>query len=113
MALQFSRTDSNTGHQFTVYARVDAATVILGAETIVTLNLYDSSNTAGQGLQPVLPPDVVTFMVDEMSGVNGAFVLALGTAAQQGKILSPVDALKTAVYTLLKGHAAYAGALDV
>lgn len=113
MALQFTRTDAATGHTWTVYAKIDKATVILGAETTITLNLYDNNTAATQGLQPVLPPDVVTLTAEEMTGINSGFVIALAAAAQAGQILSPSDALKTALYTLVKARDAYSGAISV
>lgn len=113
MALQFSRTDITTGHQFTVYARIDKANVILGDQTQITLNLYDSIGAAQSQLTPVLPPDTVVMLPEELSGINAAFVTGLSAAVQAGRVLSPLDALKAALYTLLKARPAYAGSVDV
>jgi len=113
MALQFNRTDADTGHVYTVYARIDGGTVLVGETTAVVLDLYDSVGAANEGLKPVLPPDTPTFTADEMTTPNPAFITALAAAVQAGTILSPSDALKTAMYTLLKQRATYAGAVDV
>ena len=113
MALQFNRTDADTGHVYTVYARIDGGTVLVGETTAVVLDLYDSVGAAAGGLKPVLPPDLPTFTATEMTAANPTFVTALTNAINAGTILSPSDALQTAMYTLLKQRATYAGAVDV
>jgi len=113
VALQFNRTDSATGHQYTVYARIDLCAVVLGDASHVTLNLYDSMSAAQSGLSPVLDPDIITLTSDDLTTLNPDFVTALGSAAQAGSIHSPADALLTALYLVLKQRPAYATAIDV
>ncbi len=113
MALQFNRTDTATGHEFTVYARIDNAVIIIGQSSNITLNLYDSAEAAGQGLDPVLPPDIIILLPDDMTALNSAFVTGLAVAVQAGKVNSPLDALKTALYTLVKARPTYNAAVSV
>lgn len=113
MALQFNRTDTSTGHQWTVYARLDTGTTQLQDGMILTLNLYDSVGAAEQGLNPVMAPDVITFTASELNATNPGFVAALGAAVQAGQVNSPVDALRTAMYTLIKTKPGYESAIDV
>ncbi len=113
MALQFNRTDAATGHQYTVYARIDRATVLLTEQTTVILNLYDSVGAAAQGLDPVMPPDTVTLLTEDMTAPNAAFVTGLAALVAAGQVHSPLDALKAALYTILKARPAYTGSVDV
>ncbi len=94
MALQFNRTDAATGHQYTVYARIDAGTFSLSDGVgQVTLNLYDSVGAAHAGLQPVLPADKIVLTDAESA-----------TLRTQGLAL---------LYAILKSRATYSAAQDV
>jgi len=94
MALQFIRTDSNTGHQFTVYAKIDDGMFSISDNSgQCTLALYDSARASAAGLKPVLDPDKVILTSDE-----SAFLRTQGLAL---------------LYGILKARATYSAAQDV
>ncbi len=84
MALQFTRTDANTGHQYTVYARIDAGMFSIADSTgQCTLNLYDSKSAATGLLKPILPPDLIV-----LTPAEATFLTTQGLALLYGILLA-------------------------
>ena len=115
MALQMSRTVAGTGAVFPqAYGRIDSASTILGlgtSDTSLTLNWY-VDGTAAATKAPV-DSEPIHFDTLLVTNANPPFAAALAGLAQSGKIACPLDALKGALYCMLKQLPAYAGALDV
>lgn len=80
MALQFTRTDTATGHSYTVYAQITDALISLADGTAnITLSLYDSSTAAAGGLAPVLPDDKIVLTPAEATTLRTSGLATLYT----------------------------------
>ena len=116
MALQMTRTVAGTGAVFPqAYGRIDNALITLSPSatgTALTLNWY-ADGTAASGGKATVDADGVTFTPLMITSANAAFVSALDAQLKAGLVASPSDALKAALYCVLKQLPAYSGALDV
>lgn len=115
MALQQSVTNPATGEVYpTAYCRVDDATLELANNQVqITVSAYFSSTTAGQNLAPVYTFPLITLPTSAVSTANPTFVQGLQAAIQAGSILSPRDALLTALYLMVQAQPGFQAATKV
>jgi hypothetical protein len=113
VALHLPITVSDTGLVISpAYGRIDDSSINLSqTSTIITLNWFASQTTAQQGLKPCRS-DRVQVPIAIITADNAQFVIDLAAAVQAGTVHSPLDALKTALYLLVKQQISYVGAID-
>lgn len=116
MALKKTITDPKSGAIYTdAYGRIDDATLVLAeGRTEPVLNWYFSQGTANSGLNTAVRSDgTIRFSLTLIQSPNPQFVSALQAACANGSIVSPLDALKTALYLLIQQLPSYQGATSV
>ncbi len=116
MALSLQITDPATLAVFpAAYGRIDGNVLTHASNSIpwncVTLNWYLNKSAADAGATPVrsdnLPLSIITLQTP-----SSAFIAGLAAQVGAGNIHSPLDALTTALYLIIK-LTLYPGAVDV
>ena|SRR6266704_1162984 len=96
------------------YVKVDDASLKLAIDSVsITANAYYNKAARDSGLSPIYSYQPFVLSVDEINQVNPAFVSALATLVQAGKIASPRDALMACLYVMLKQRSDFSMAIDV
>lgn len=106
MALSLQIVDASTQAVYPgAYGRIDSNILTNSPTSVpfnsVTLNWYVSSTAAGAGAMPIRS-EAIPLPMTVLLTPNPSFVSALLAAVQGGKISSPLDALTTSLYLLIK-----------
>lgn len=110
MAIRQTIAQSDTGASFpTAYGRIEDTSINLSTELLqVTLKWYPTQDIANSDkrYRPVRT-DIVNISPIAFVSSNPEFVSDLAKAIRDGTILTPQDALKTALYIMLQQQVTY------